>query len=134
MSRGSKISLSSISFSVASVAGGTSLTGTVHLTGAAPKNGATVTLAINDPHDPCVVPASVHVPAGAASANFTIQTKTVASNFTEAIWGNYNVTKHASFTITAGVPVPACATPTFSPAGGSYVSAESVSLACATAG
>lgn len=104
--------LSSISFSASSVVGGNSLIGTVHLTSAAPSEGAVVTLALNDPSDPCVIPVSVHVPRGATSANFAIQTSEVSSNFTEKIWGNYDVTRHASFIITdAAAPPPPTPTP-----------------------
>jgi hypothetical protein len=97
-------SLSSISFSAASVTGGNPLTGTVHLIKAAPPGGAIVTLALNGASDPCIIPSSVTVPPGATSASFPIQTKTVTSNFIETIWGNYGSTQHAAFTMTVETP------------------------------
>ena len=63
-------SLSSISFSASSVVGGDSLIGTVHLTAPAPSEGAVVTLVLNEPSDPSVIPVSVLIPTGATSANF----------------------------------------------------------------
>jgi beta-glucanase (GH16 family) len=96
-------SLSSISFSAASVVGGNSLIGTVHLTSPAPGEGAVVTLALDEPGDSCVIPVSVLVPAGATSANFAIQTSAVASNITVIIWGTYGVRQHAAFMLTDAV-------------------------------
>ena len=130
-------SLSTISFSPTSVQGEQPLTGTVHLTAATGSNGATVTLALNDPTDPCAIPASVHVPAGQTSATFAIQTKVVKATRIETIWGNCSVTEHASFTMTVGAPAPppptpVCATPTFSPAGETSSTALSVAMACST--
>lgn len=128
-----KSSLSSISFNPTSVPAGSSLTGSVHLTKAAPAGGALVTLALNNPPDPCVIPASVTVPAGATTANFAILTKSVAKSFVESIWGHYVATQHASFVITVGTAAQA-STPTFSLAGGNYTSALLVSLASSTLG
>ena len=104
----SNAQLSSISFSQTSVVSGNAVIGTVHLTSAATK-AATVTLALNNSSDPCTIPASVVVPVGASSANFTIQTHAVTKTFTETIWGNFGVTEHASFHMTPAsiVAVPA---------------------------
>jgi beta-glucanase (GH16 family) len=99
-------SLSSISFSAPSIVGGEALIGTVHLSAPAPWGGAVVALALNDPSDPLVVPASVPVPAGATSANFAIQTNAVTSDFTETIRGTYRVTRQASFTMTDASATP----------------------------
>jgi len=96
-------SLSSISFSASSVAPGDLLIGTVHLSAPAPAEGALVTLALDDPSDPCVIPISVFVPPGAISANFAIQTNAVASNLNVTISGAYGVTRRASFIITDAV-------------------------------
>ena len=92
---GAPTSLSSISFSAPSIVGGETLIGTVHLTAPAPWGGAVVALALNDANDPCVIPVSVPVPAGATSANFVIQTNAVASQFTETIRGTYGVMRQA---------------------------------------
>jgi beta-glucanase (GH16 family) len=99
-------SLSSISFSAPSVVGGESLIGTVHLSAPAPWGGAVVALALNDPSDPLVIPASVPVPTGATSANFAIQTNAVTSDSTETIRGTYRVTRQASFTMTDAAVTP----------------------------
>jgi beta-glucanase (GH16 family) len=96
-------SLSSISFSASTVVGGDPLIGTVHLTAPAPSEGAFVTLALDDPSDPCVIPVSVVVPAGATSTNFAIQTNAVASNLNVTISGTYGVTRRASFIMTDAV-------------------------------
>ncbi len=103
---GAPTSLSSISFSAPSIVGGESLIGTVHLTAPAPWVGAVVALALNDANDPCVIPVSVPVPAGATSANFVIQTNAVASEFTETIRGTYGVMRQASFTLTDTTAAP----------------------------
>ncbi len=99
-------SLSSISFSASSVVGGDPLIGTVHLTAPAPLEGALVTLALEDPSDSCVIPVGVLVPTGATSANFAIQTNSVASNLNVTILGTYGVTRRASFIITDAVSTP----------------------------
>jgi len=103
---GAPTSLSSISFSAPSIVGGETLIGTVHLTAPAPWGGAVVALALNDANDPCVIPVSVPVPAGATSANFVIQTNAVASQFTETIRGTYGVMRQASFTLTDAAAAP----------------------------
>jgi beta-glucanase (GH16 family) len=99
-------SLSSISFSASSIVGGDSLIGTVHLTAPAPSEGAVVTLVLNEPSDPSVIPVSVLVPTGATSANFAIQTNAVSSTLTVTISGTYGVTQHASFIVTDAVSTP----------------------------
>src|SRR5579872_1027898 len=98
--------LGAISFDVASVVAGNSLRGTVTLNRPAPFDLA-VSLAA-DPADGARLPASVTVPAGAVSAGFTISTpisKTAVggSDSVVTIYGNYGVTRRASFTILAPV-------------------------------
>ena len=69
--------VSSLSLNPSSVVGGSSSTGTVTLSAAAPAGGAEVTLStIENPDNPPVasVPTSVTVPAGATSADFTVST------------------------------------------------------------
>jgi hypothetical protein len=65
------------------VPGGTSCTGTVHLNGAAPTGGTTVTLSSNSKL--LVVPAKVVVAAGSSSGKFTITATAVDSNQTATI-------------------------------------------------
>ncbi len=90
----------------ATVAGGTSATGYVVLTGAAPAGGATVSLSSND--SSVTVPASVIVPAGAKTASFNITTQPVSSAKSVNISAVYNtLSKSAVFTFipTAAVTV-----------------------------
>src|SRR5579872_6326870 len=98
--------LGAISFDVASVVAGNSLRGTVTLNRPAPFDLA-VSLAA-DPADGIWLPATVTVPAGASSASFSINTpmsKTAVggSDSVITIYGNYGVTRKASFTILAPV-------------------------------
>ncbi len=105
--RGAKTpALSGISFDASSVVAGNSLRGTVTLRQPAPFD-IPVSLAA-DPVDGARLPASVTVPAGAISASFTIATpvsKTAVggSDSVVTIYGNYGVTRKASFTILAPV-------------------------------
>jgi beta-glucanase (GH16 family) len=114
---GTSTSLSSISFSATSVVGGDPLIGTVHLTAAAPREGAVVTLVVDDRNDSsapsaqCVVPVSVFVPGGAISASFAIQTSAVSSNVTVTISGTYGVARSASFVLTDADSTPTPAPP-----------------------
>src|SRR5579864_9248935 len=98
--------LGAISFDVASVVAGNSLRGTVTLNRPAPFD-LNVSLAA-DPADGARLPASVTVPAGAVSAGFTISTPISkaavgGSDSVVTIYGNYGVTRRASFTILAPV-------------------------------
>ena len=72
-------SLHTLSLNPTSVVGGTSSTGTVTLTAAAPSGGFVVNLSSSHP-SVASVPSSVTVPAGATSANFTVSTSTVSSS------------------------------------------------------
>jgi trimeric autotransporter adhesin len=71
------------------VTGGTSSTGTVTLSGAAPTGGATVGLSSNNT-TAAQVPASVTVAAGATSATFQVTTSNVGSRTNVTITGSYN--------------------------------------------
>ncbi len=66
------------------VKGGQSAIGTVFLSLPAPLAGTTVALSNNAP-SVASVPSSVTVPAGHTSANFTITTQAVTSNWTAVI-------------------------------------------------
>lgn len=98
--------LSGITFNVANVVAGNSLRGTVTLNRPVPFD-VVVSLAA-DPPDGIWLPATVTVPAGASSAGFSINTpmsKTAVggSDSVITIYGNYGVTRKASFTILAPV-------------------------------
>ena len=99
--------LSSLDLSSSSVKTGNSVRGTVTLNMAAPFDIA-VSLAA-DPVGAAKLPASVIVPAGSSSANFTISTLLSKSTATSSdtlvtIHGNYGVTKSESFTVLASLP------------------------------
>ena len=95
--------LNAVSVSPSSVAGGQSATGTVSLTGAAPANGATVTLASANPD--ASVPSSVTVPVNASSANFPVNTSVVSSTTVGNITATYaGVNKSTTLTVTAPTP------------------------------
>ena len=92
--------LSSISLGSATVVGGNSVQGTVTLNRVAPFD-LSVSLAA-DPAAVIRMPASVTVPAGATSATFNIATilnknAVVGSDTRVNVYGNYGVTRHASF-------------------------------------
>src|SRR5216117_380057 len=98
--------LSSVSLNSASVVGGNSVLGAVTLNMPAPSD-VEVSLAA-DPSNAAKVPPSVTVPAGSTSATFQIttllnKTAVVGNDATVTIYGNYGVTRHASFTALAPV-------------------------------
>ena len=96
-------SLTALSANPASVTGGQSATGTATLSGPAPAGGAVVSLASANPA--ASVPSSVTVPAAASSANFTINTSTVASTTVGNITATYaGASKSATLTVTAPAP------------------------------
>lgn len=74
------------------VTGGSAAQGVLHLSEPAPAGGATVVLSANDSRGflrtvlPVTVPATVSVPAGALSANFTVTTTPVAAQFPIALY------------------------------------------------
>src|SRR5438477_59502 len=97
------IALSAISLSAPSVIGGNRLDGTVRLTGAAPADGAVVTLSATDP---ITVPASVTVPAGSLSATFAISTRAVNGTVSGTITGTFAGTS-ASAVLSVTLPTVA---------------------------
>jgi hypothetical protein len=103
----SGVVLTSISLSTASVVGGNSVTGTVGLSIAAPPGGAMVSLSASDP---VTVPPSVTVPAGSASATFTVSTRAVGGSVSSTITGAYG---GASVAVTFSVTPPTVATAHF---------------------
>ena len=76
-------SLSSVSLSPTSLTGGSSSTGTLTLTSAAPSGGVVITLTDNS--TAATVPASVTIAAGATTATFTTITTTVTAQTTVTI-------------------------------------------------
>jgi hypothetical protein len=98
--------LSAVSLSSPSVVGGNSLRGTVSLNMTAPFD-IEVSLAA-DPSSVAKVPASVTIPAGSTSTTFTVSTLLSknaigGSDTPVTIYGNYGVTKNASFVALAPV-------------------------------
>ncbi len=71
------LALTEITLSPSSVTGGTSVSGTVFLNGSAPTGGALIHLSSNLAN--AVVPATVTISAGQASANFSVVTTPVAT-------------------------------------------------------
>ena len=91
--------LATLSLNRSSLVGGTTATGTVTLTAAAPSGGAVVTLSSSAPSI-ASVPASVVVAAGATSASFTVTTTKVTKNAFATISASYGgTTKSVSVTI-----------------------------------
>ncbi len=91
--------LSSVSVSQASVAGGANAYVTVTLSAAAPPAGATVTLSSNSSAFP--VPASIVVPVGQRTASVNVQTAAVTASTVVTITAKYNGgTQTANVTIT----------------------------------
>jgi hypothetical protein len=81
--------VSSLTLNPPTVIGGVqSSTGTVTLSGPAPKGGAQVALASDNPA--ASVPSSLAIPAGATSATFTVSTSivVVATSATISAWYN----------------------------------------------
>jgi len=115
--------LASVTPGVMSAPGGSSVTATVTLTGAAPSGGASVTMATSSTK--AQAPPIVTVPAGQTSATFTITTSTVTQNTLVTVTGTFgNGSKSGSFTLTpaAGGDTTAPVATITSPAAGATVS------------
>jgi hypothetical protein len=92
----------SVSASPASVQGGSTATGTVTLTAAAPAGGALVGL--SSASSAVTVPAGVTVAQGATSATFGITTSTVSMLTSTTISASYGgVTRTTTFTVTPAI-------------------------------
>ena len=92
-------SLATLTLNKSTIVGGTSAIGTVTLTTAAPGGGVSVSLSSSAP-SVASVPASVVVPAGAASATFTVSTTKVTKNTFTTISASYGgATKSVSVRI-----------------------------------
>ena len=126
--------LSSETVSPATIVGGSSSTGTVTLTSAAPAAGVLVSLSSSNP-SVAGVPTSVNVPAGAISATFKIVTSAVAANTQVVITAAHNVaTRTATLTVT---PPPSLQSVTLKPSavvGGNFSQATVVLTTAAPSG
>jgi hypothetical protein len=98
--------LASVTLAAGSVTGGSSVSGTVFLSGPAPAGGASVTLATSNlvaRPQPVVT-----VPAGQGSAGFTVTTSTVTTNTSVTITASLGATsRSAGLTVLAGASPPA---------------------------
>jgi hypothetical protein len=93
--------LSGLSLSTSSVTGGATVTGTVTLSTPAPAGGAIV--ALSDSGSAASVATSVVIPAGATTADFTVQTAATATDAGVTITGAFEGrSQSASLTVTAG--------------------------------
>lgn len=81
------LSLSSLSVTPGSVAGGANATATIALNGVAPSGGALVALASDSPA--AVVPSSVLVPAGQTGVTFVVKTNVVTTPVTATLAATY---------------------------------------------
>jgi hypothetical protein len=108
--------LQSMTISPASVAGGTSATGTVFLSAPSPSGGISVTLATSN-SSAAQVPGIVNVPAGRTSANFSVTTFAVSANASVTITAFYDTTRSANLTVTRGTVPSPTPTPTPTPSG-----------------
>jgi Tol biopolymer transport system component len=107
--------LSSVSVSPASVQGGTTSTGTVTLTGAAPEGGTPVALLSSN--ESATVPASVTVAAGAATATFAVRTSAETADPAVTITASYaGVSRTVVLAITPPPPPVALLSVAVSPA------------------
>jgi hypothetical protein len=96
--------LSSVSVKPASVPSGTSATGTVTLSGAAPTGGVSVSLTSSSVA--ATVPATLTVPAGSTTATFNVATSTVTSSVSATLTASYSgVSQTAVLTITPATTV-----------------------------
>ncbi len=107
----SPISVSSVTLSPTSVAGGVSSTGTVTLTTAAPSTGFVVNLKSSSTS--ATVPASVTVAAGSTTATFTVSTVAVAASTSSTITASSG---SASATVALAITAPTLSKLSLSPA------------------
>ncbi len=93
--------IGNLGLSASVVAGGTGLTGTVQLSAPAPDGGLVVNLQSSDPH--VQVDASVTIPAGKTSADFSISTTPGSATLQAAITASVGGCAGVSVTITVNV-------------------------------
>jgi hypothetical protein len=110
-----------LSIGPTSVPGGLPITGTVSLPTPAPDSGALVSLVSSSPD--AIVPASVMIPAGAASQTFTIATLNAPPTRLATITASYGgSSQSAAVTVVAYASVVAVSCATTTPAAGATVS------------
>jgi N-acetylneuraminic acid mutarotase len=92
--------LSALTLNPTSIKGGLTSTGKVTLSAPAPSGGAVISLASSNTNI-AIVPATITVPAGAASASFSVTTKRVSRSTSVVISAGYNNTSvSATLTVT----------------------------------
>ncbi len=102
----SSVTIDSVSVTSPSVQGGTTVGGTVTLTGVAPPGGAVVTLSSSNTAA-VTVPTTMTVPAGVNSYVFFVSTVQVTSTTSSVISATYNgVTRSVTLTLTPPPPQP----------------------------
>lgn len=114
ITRSSSAALSALSLNPATVVGGSSSTGTVTLSAAAPSGGTLV--ALSDDSAAAGVPAGVTVAAGATRRTFTVTTSTVSSSTPVVVTATAaGVTRTATVTVlpppSGTLPAPSLSTP-----------------------
>jgi hypothetical protein len=105
------ITLNSFSFSPGTITGGSSVSGTVFLTGAAPAGGAAVSISSSSGLVPSI---SVTVPAGSVSAPFTLTSGGVSTVTNVSLTASYGGISQTG-TLTLVPPLPFLASLSFSP-------------------
>src|SRR5262249_46792674 len=99
------LTISSLTLSPTSVAGGTPSQGTVTLSAAAPMGGASVSL-LSSNTTAATVPPSVTVPARSSGATFAVTTKPVTASTSVTISATFGgLTKTATLTVSPATPV-----------------------------
>lgn len=99
------VSLAALTLASAAVVGGNSIQGTVILATVPPAGGASVTLSSSN-QGVASVPASVTVPAGAGSAQFTVTTRAVGGTIPVTISGSLGgATRTAALNVNPRPPV-----------------------------
>ncbi|MBZ5507999.1 MAG: choice-of-anchor D domain-containing protein [Acidobacteriia bacterium] len=105
------ITLNSFSFSPGTITGGSSVSGTVFLTGAAPSGGASVSISSSSGLVPSIV---VTVPEGSVSAPFTLTSGAVGTVTNVSLTASYGGISQTG-TLTLVPPLPFLASLSFSP-------------------
>jgi len=119
--------VSALSLNPNSVTGGSPSTGTVTISGNAPTGG--IAVALSSSNTPAAtVPASVTVPAGQNSANFTVTTLSVSSTTTSIITATLGGSQTAVLTVNASVVLSAFTINPSTVTGGSQNSTGTVTL------
>ncbi|MCU1330505.1 MAG: hypothetical protein JWN34_5875 [Bryobacterales bacterium] len=96
--------LQSLTLTSGSVVGGSAVTGTVALSGAAPAGGGLI--ALTSSSGVATVPASVTIPAGATSAAFSVTTSTVIASQTVTIGASSGgASRQVSLTVTPATAI-----------------------------